>query len=151
MAEVQTLTATPRDRAGKGSARAVRRDGLVPAVIYGNKLDPLSISIPRRALEVELHKAGFFIRLIDVGNCRLLGFTGGFRIPRVVDVNVNRIEVQRLDGHRRGGERGGAQRDQQIRVQVESVGQRGRLLLRRHRVATFPGAYRRCRLVDLRG
>ena len=66
MAEVQSLTATPRDRAGKGSARAARRDGQVPAVIYGNKLDPLTISVERRALEQELHKAGFFIRLVDI-------------------------------------------------------------------------------------
>lgn len=66
MAEVQTLTASARDRAGKGSARATRRDGQVPAVIYGNKMEPLTISVQRRALEQELHKAGFFIRLIDI-------------------------------------------------------------------------------------
>lgn len=66
MAEVHTLAAMPRDRAGKGSARAMRRAGQVPAVIYGNKLDPLTISIERGLLEQELYKPGFFIRLIDV-------------------------------------------------------------------------------------
>jgi len=66
MAEVYSLTATPRDGAGKGSARAARRDGKVPAVIYGNKEEPLTIAVERRALEHELHKPGFFIRLVDV-------------------------------------------------------------------------------------
>lgn len=66
MAEVYSLAATPRDGAGKGSARAARRDGKIPAVIYGNKEEPLTINLERRALELELHKPGFFIRLVDL-------------------------------------------------------------------------------------
>ena len=41
MSEISTLGASARDRAGKGSARAARREGLVPAVIYGDKQDPI--------------------------------------------------------------------------------------------------------------
>ena len=37
MAETMKLSAIKRDRAGKGSARAARRDGLIPAVIYGDR------------------------------------------------------------------------------------------------------------------
>ncbi|MFQ5535564.1 MAG: 50S ribosomal protein L25, partial [Sphingomonadales bacterium] len=37
MSEVRTISAQLRDRVGKGSARAARRAGLVPAVIYGGK------------------------------------------------------------------------------------------------------------------
>lgn len=66
MAEVYSLAATPRDGAGKGSARAARRDGKIPAVIYGNKEEPLTINLERRTLELELHKPGFFIRLVDL-------------------------------------------------------------------------------------
>ena len=50
MSEVVTLSAETRDRAGKGGARATRRDGLVPGVIYGAKKAPLSIAVNPRAL-----------------------------------------------------------------------------------------------------
>lgn len=66
MVEVYNLTAMPRDGRGKGSARATRREGKVPAVIYGNKEDALTVALERRALELELHKPGFFIRLVDI-------------------------------------------------------------------------------------
>ncbi len=66
MAEVQTIAAASRDRAGKGTARAARRAGQIPAVIYGNKEEPLLITVDRTRLEQELGKRGFFIRLLDV-------------------------------------------------------------------------------------
>ncbi len=66
MADVNTLAASPRPQSGKGPARAARRDGLVPAVIYGNDLEPVSISVERKALEQQIHVPGFFIRLVDV-------------------------------------------------------------------------------------
>ena len=66
MVDVNTLAASSRSLSGKGPARAARRDGLVPAVIYGNNLDTMTISVDRRALERQIHVSGFFIRLIDV-------------------------------------------------------------------------------------
>lgn len=66
MADVATLNASVRDRVGKGSARAARREGFVPAVIYGDKKDPLPIQIEKRALDKILHKPGFFSHLIDL-------------------------------------------------------------------------------------
>lgn len=66
MSEVTTITAESRERAGKGAARATRRQGRVPGVIYGNKLDPVLISLEPRELTRELHRAGFFARLFDV-------------------------------------------------------------------------------------
>ncbi len=45
MAETSELNATPRKAGGKGAARAIRREGRVPAVIYGDKKDPESISL----------------------------------------------------------------------------------------------------------
>ena len=41
MADVNVLAAEPRERAGKGAARATRRAGRVPGVIYGAKKDPV--------------------------------------------------------------------------------------------------------------
>jgi len=46
-----TLTATPRADTGKGVARTLRRNGEVPAVIYGHSREPQSLSIPARDLD----------------------------------------------------------------------------------------------------
>jgi large subunit ribosomal protein L25 len=66
MSEVTTLSAEMRDRAGKGGARATRRDGLVPAVIYGAKQPPLSIALQPRALWVQMNTPGLRSRLFDI-------------------------------------------------------------------------------------
>ena len=66
MSEVVSLSAEARDRAGKGGARATRRDGLVPAVIYGAKQAPVSIAIEPRALWVQMNTLGLRSRLFDI-------------------------------------------------------------------------------------
>ena len=66
MADIQTIAAASRDRGGKGTARAARRAGKVPAVIYGNDEEPILITIDRIKLEQEINKSGFLIRLLDV-------------------------------------------------------------------------------------
>ena len=60
------LAATARQRAGKGAARATRRDGRVPGVIYGDKAAPTLISLDPRDVMREASKAGFFTRLYDI-------------------------------------------------------------------------------------
>ena len=66
MADIQTIAAASRDRGGKGTARAARRAGKVPAVIYGNNEEPILITVDRIKLEQEINKSGFLIRLLDV-------------------------------------------------------------------------------------
>ena len=66
MAVVETVPASHRDGAGKGSARQARRDGQVPAVIYGNKEDPIMLTLERRLLIKELDNPQFFIQLVDI-------------------------------------------------------------------------------------
>ena len=46
-----TLSATLRSESGKGAARALRRAGSVPAVIYGHKREPMSLAVSTRELE----------------------------------------------------------------------------------------------------
>jgi large subunit ribosomal protein L25 len=60
MSEVLDLSAEARDRAGKGASRAMRREGRVPAVIYGNKQDPAAIHLEEKALMKLLHTGHFF-------------------------------------------------------------------------------------------
>ncbi len=66
MTEIISLDAELRDRAGKGAARATRRSGRIPAVIYGDKKEPVLVSLDPKPFGRELHKAGFFNRLVDL-------------------------------------------------------------------------------------
>jgi large subunit ribosomal protein L25 len=60
MAETSKVVAKKRDRAGKGGARSSRRDGLIPAVIYGDKQPPMMIAVEPKSVEREMHREGFF-------------------------------------------------------------------------------------------
>lgn len=66
MAQTHALTAELRERAGKGAARATRRTGRVPAVIYGNKQDPVMISLDPIELFKEMHRPGFFAHVYEI-------------------------------------------------------------------------------------
>jgi large subunit ribosomal protein L25 len=66
MAKHTVLAALIRERAGKGAARATRREGRVPAVVYGNKTEPLLISIDPLQLNQEMRKSGFFGHVFDI-------------------------------------------------------------------------------------
>src|ERR1700676_5190031 len=66
MTQVQTLAAELRDRETKGTARAIRRQGQVPGVIYGNKQPPVTVSVDHKLLMRQLEKASFCISLVDL-------------------------------------------------------------------------------------
>jgi large subunit ribosomal protein L25 len=69
MSDTLNLSAETRDRAGKGASRALRRDGRVPAVIYGNKQDPEGIHLNARELMKALMTGHFMnsVIMVDVG------------------------------------------------------------------------------------
>ena len=66
MSDTLTLPAETRDRAGKGASRALRREGRVPAVVYGGKEEPISIHVEERELVRQLGTGHFFNSLVDV-------------------------------------------------------------------------------------
>ena len=66
MSNAITIVAELRDRSGKGAARATRRAGLVPGVIYGEKQAALCIQLDPRILWAQISKSGFFTELFDV-------------------------------------------------------------------------------------
>jgi large subunit ribosomal protein L25 len=66
MSVITAIVAELRDRAGKGAARATRRSGKVPGVIYGAKLTPICIQLDPRVLWAEMLKPGFTTKLFDV-------------------------------------------------------------------------------------
>lgn len=66
MATVNTISAEARDRAGKGAARATRRSGRVPGVIYGKNFSPVMISLEPVELTKHLRRSGFFSHVVEV-------------------------------------------------------------------------------------
>jgi large subunit ribosomal protein L25 len=66
MANVVSIEAEIRTRSGKGAARATRRAGKVPGVIYGGKQEPNLIALDPRVVIRELHRAGWQSRLYEI-------------------------------------------------------------------------------------
>jgi large subunit ribosomal protein L25 len=69
MSDALTLPAELRERAGKGASRQLRREGRVPAVIYGGKEEPVAIHVEAKELVRQLGTGHFMnsIVMIDVG------------------------------------------------------------------------------------
>ena len=66
MAQQATIEAAPRNTTGKGVARSLRRDGRVPAVIYGRGRAPESLSVDTTALTRLLTQIAASTTLVDV-------------------------------------------------------------------------------------
>ena len=72
MSETITLAAETRDRVGKGASRALRRDGRVPAVIYGLGKEPTAIHLEEKALNKALSTGHFMNTVVMVAGQRTL-------------------------------------------------------------------------------
>ena len=66
MSDQLTLPAEARDRAGKGASRALRREGRVPAVVYGEKKEPLSIHVEEKLLSKMLSTGHFMNSVVMI-------------------------------------------------------------------------------------
>src|ERR1700760_2005580 len=66
MSDQLTLSAETRDRAGKGASRHLRREGRVPAVIYGDKKEPVSIHLAERELAKALGTGHFMNSVVMI-------------------------------------------------------------------------------------
>jgi large subunit ribosomal protein L25 len=66
MSDQLTLPAEARDRAGKGASRHLRREGRVPAVIYGDKQDALSIHVEEKLLTRMLQSGHFMNSVVMI-------------------------------------------------------------------------------------
>lgn len=72
MSDQMTLAAETRDRVGKGASRALRRDGRVPAVIYGQNKEPTAIHLEEKALNKALATGHFMTTVVMVAGQRTL-------------------------------------------------------------------------------
>ncbi|MBW3096106.1 50S ribosomal protein L25/general stress protein Ctc [Pseudohoeflea coraliihabitans] len=85
--DIYELKAETRERAGKGSARELRRNGMIPAVIYGDKKSPVSIALSRKEISKKLHQGGFLttIASIDVGGEKIRVLPKDYQVDPVRD------------------------------------------------------------------
>ena len=66
MAEIMVLKAQAREGVGKGAARELRRQGLVPAVIYGDKQSPVTIALAYKDIHKAIYAGGFLSHVIQL-------------------------------------------------------------------------------------
>ena len=85
--EAYELKAEAREQVGKGSARAVRRNGKVPAVIYGDKQPPLPIALSQKDVYYKIHGGGFMttIATIDVDGQKIRVLPKDYQLDPVRD------------------------------------------------------------------
>ena len=81
------LKAEAREQVGKGSARAVRRDGKVPAVIYGDKQPPLAVALSYKDIFYKIHGGGFLttVATIDVDGNKIQVLPKSYQLDPVRD------------------------------------------------------------------
>jgi large subunit ribosomal protein L25 len=118
------LKAEAREQVGKGSAREVRRNGKVPAVIYGDKQPPLAIALSYKDIFYKIHGGGFLttVATIDVDGKKIQVLPKDYQLDPVkdfpmhvdflrigkdtevnVDVPVHFINEEKSPGIKRGG------------------------------------------------
>ncbi len=97
MANFVTIEAEARARAGKGAARATRREGKVPGVIYGAKESPSLIALDPRLVVREIHRGGWRSRLyeISVAGARTRALIRDVQFHPVSDTPIH-VDFQRL-------------------------------------------------------
>jgi len=100
MSKIQPLVASIRDRAGKGAARATRREGHVPAVIYGGKQEPQTVSIEWRKLNKKLSNGKFLSSLfmIDTGKEKVRVIPRDVQYHPVTDAPMHVDFLRLLEG-----------------------------------------------------
>jgi len=93
MSDTLTLSAETRDRVGKGASRALRREGRVPAVIYGNNQDPASIHVNERELMKLLNTGHFMNSVVMVNGERTLPKDVAFDVVSDRPVHVDFLRI----------------------------------------------------------
>jgi large subunit ribosomal protein L25 len=100
MSEQLTLSAEARERAGKGASRHLRREGRVPAVIYGNNEEPTSIHLEEKGL-IKVLRTGHFMNsrvMIDVGGAQTLTLPKDVQFHPVTDRPLH-VDFLRIGEH----------------------------------------------------
>lgn len=91
MSDITELKAEARERVGKGSARELRRNGKIPAVIYGDGQPPLSIALPYKEVTMKIHDGGFMttIATIEVDGKKIRVLPKDYQLDPVRDFTMH--------------------------------------------------------------
>lgn len=92
--EQVTLSAERRTEAGSRPARRMRREGKVPAVLYGRDLDPTSVTVAGRELHAALHTAAGLNAIINV---EVAGDSNVLTVAREIQRDPVRGDITHLD------------------------------------------------------
>src|SRR4051812_48230803 len=97
MATVKEMKATARARSGKGAARAERRNGRVPGVIYGDNKPPMCISVDHADLRQRIYAGRFLTTLyeLEVDGTKHRVIPRDFQLDPVKDLPVH-VDFLRL-------------------------------------------------------
>jgi large subunit ribosomal protein L25 len=93
MSDTLTLSAETREQVGKGASRLLRREGRVPAVIYGNKQDPESIHVNERELMKLLMTGHFMNSVVMVNGTRTLPKDVSFDVVSDRPIHVDFLRI----------------------------------------------------------
>lgn len=93
MSDQLTLAAETRDRVGKGASRALRREGRVPAVIYGQKEAPVAVHLEEKALTRALATGHFMTTVVMVGGVRTLPKDVAFNVVSDRPIHVDFLRI----------------------------------------------------------
>jgi large subunit ribosomal protein L25 len=66
MSDITTITAELREDVGKGASRRLRREGKVPAVLYGGQKDPVSLTVQQNELLRETENEAFYASVLEI-------------------------------------------------------------------------------------
>ena len=66
MSDFNVITAEFRTDVGKGASRRLRREGKVPAIIYGGHRDPVALTLPHTALLHIAENESFYSSIIEI-------------------------------------------------------------------------------------
>ncbi|MBX5203918.1 50S ribosomal protein L25/general stress protein Ctc [Rhizobium sp. NZLR1] len=98
--ETYELKAEARERVGKGSARELRRNGLIPAVIYGDKQAPIAIALNTNDVTKRIHAGGFMttVATIEVDGKTYKVLPKDYQLDPVRDFTMH-VDFLRVSGN----------------------------------------------------
>jgi len=102
MRELQTISAEPRQRTGTGGARAARRAGRIPGILYGGGGEPVAIHLDPMEIAKAYHAGNFTSQLVSVAldGQKLLALPREVQTHPVRD-HVIHVDFLKVDEHTR--------------------------------------------------
>ena len=82
-----------REKLGRGAARELRRSGRIPAILYSNKVKPVSFSLAENEFVREYHKGGFRSKLVELN----VGKEKFFALAREIQAHPVSDKVEHID------------------------------------------------------